>query len=103
MAKTQTKTKVVVKFALMKYHYRTHEPQGFMTVGPFRTAKKAASEFAYHVAMDFNYRYPKKYKRPKLVPNKTVIEMVYESPFWEPRYQKAYRRSFKIFKSLGMK
>jgi len=103
MAKTQTKTEVVVSYHVMDYHYRTHKPQGLVKAGPFRTAKKAASEFAYHVASDFAHRYPKKYKRPRRKPNTIAIEMIWDSPFWNTRYEKAYRRAFKIFKALGMK
>ena len=94
-----------VKFSVRYYHYRTHKPDGLIKKGPFRLASKAADAFAKHVALDFTYRYPAPPKKVKKSTNskQIVITMVYDDPLWNTSYQKAYRRSLKIFKAMGMK
>ena len=95
-----------VKFSMRIYHYRTRKPDGHLKLGPFRTAKSAARAFADYLAGSFAWKWPKRKKRQ---PKKNypagviVVETIYDDPIWEVRYDKAYRRSLKIFKAMGLK
>jgi len=79
-----------VRFALRSYHYRTNEPGHLCTIGPYVSAKKAATEYAAFVANIFDHLYSGEVYH-------------WDKSIWQAKYEKAYRRSLKVFLAMGMK
>ena len=87
-----------VKFSMRDRYYLPNTQHSMTNFGPFRSASKAANAFAAQTARNLYYSFPKPFPV-----NAVGISFIWDNPRWDKNYKKAYHRSLKIFKAMGLK